>query len=156
MKLLFKQKIFSWFDSYNIYDEDDNIYFKVEGKLSLGHKFIIYDKNGNEVGTIKQKLVTLLPEYQIYENGNYIGRIQKKFTMLHPKFDLDFNGWSVEGDILSLDYKILNSNQEVVMDLSKQIFNLVDTYILDIKNERDALYALMIVIAIDAEKDNRN
>lgn len=30
MKLLFKQRFFSWFDSYDIYDEYDNTYFTVE------------------------------------------------------------------------------------------------------------------------------
>lgn len=34
MKLLFKQKFFSWFDSYNIFDEAGNVFFHVEGQLS--------------------------------------------------------------------------------------------------------------------------
>ena len=32
----------------------------------------------------------------------------------------------------------------------------MDTYYLDVFNDADALAVLMIVIAIDAEKDNRN
>ena len=36
MKLLFKQRMFSWFDSYDIYDEDGNTFFTVEGKLPGG------------------------------------------------------------------------------------------------------------------------
>ena len=37
MRLLFKQRFFSWFDSYDIYDEDGNTVFTVEGKLAWGH-----------------------------------------------------------------------------------------------------------------------
>ena len=32
MKLLFKQRFFSWFDSYDIYDEGGRGVFTVEGK----------------------------------------------------------------------------------------------------------------------------
>ena len=37
MKLLFKQRFFSWLDSYDIYDEHGNTIYTVEGKLSWGH-----------------------------------------------------------------------------------------------------------------------
>lgn len=33
MKLLFKQRFFSWFDSYDIYNEDGQVIYQVEGKL---------------------------------------------------------------------------------------------------------------------------
>ena len=32
MKLLFKQRFFSWFDSYDIYDEAGNTMFVVKGE----------------------------------------------------------------------------------------------------------------------------
>lgn len=37
MQLLFKQRLFSWFDSYDIYDESGNTVYTVKGKLSWGH-----------------------------------------------------------------------------------------------------------------------
>ena len=50
MKLLFKQRLFSWFDSYDIYDEAGNTVYVVKGQLSWGHKLVIYDAYGNEAG----------------------------------------------------------------------------------------------------------
>ena len=50
VKLLFKQRLFSWFDSYDIYDEAGNTVYVVKGQLSWGHKLVIYDAYGNEVG----------------------------------------------------------------------------------------------------------
>ena len=49
MKLLFKQRFFSWFDSYDIYDESGNTMFVVKGELAWGHLLRIYDAGGNEV-----------------------------------------------------------------------------------------------------------
>ena len=43
LKLLFKQRLFSWFDSYDIYDEAGNTVYVVKGQLSWGHKLVIYD-----------------------------------------------------------------------------------------------------------------
>lgn len=36
MKLLFKQRAFSWFDSYDIYDENGNIFYTVKGRYLGG------------------------------------------------------------------------------------------------------------------------
>ena len=43
MKLLFKQRLFSWFDSYDIYDEAGNTVYVVKVQFSWGHKLAIYD-----------------------------------------------------------------------------------------------------------------
>jgi len=37
MKLLFRQRFFSWLDSYDIFDEYGNTAYQVEGRLSWGH-----------------------------------------------------------------------------------------------------------------------
>lgn len=80
MKLLFKQRFFSWFDSYDIYNEDGQIIYQVEGRLSWGHKLVIYDQNGNEVGTVLEKVMTLLPKFEIYKNNEYIGCLSKELS----------------------------------------------------------------------------
>ena len=61
MKLLFKQRLFSWFDSYDIYDEFGNTVYVVKGQLSWGHKLVIYDADGNEIGMVVQRVLTFLP-----------------------------------------------------------------------------------------------
>lgn len=56
MKLLFRQRFFSWFDSYDIYDEDGNTVYVVKGQLSWGHCLKIFDASGQELGTVKEKI----------------------------------------------------------------------------------------------------
>ena len=46
MKLLFKQRMFSWFDSYDIYDENENTVYVVKGQLSWGHCLKIFCQAG--------------------------------------------------------------------------------------------------------------
>ena len=124
MKLLFKQRLFSWFDSYDIYDEAGNTVYVVKGQLSWGHKLVIYDAYGNEVGMVVQKVLTFLPKFEIYKNGSYIGC-------------LDRSGY-------------------LIARVSKELFRMTDTYVIDVQDPGNALDALMFVLAIDAEKCSRN
>lgn len=40
--------------------------------------------------------------------------------------------------------------------ISKEFFNFTDTYSIEVKNVDDAIYVLMVTLAIDAEKCSRN
>ncbi|MBR5136614.1 MAG: LURP-one-related family protein [Clostridia bacterium] len=155
MKLLFKQRFFSWFDSYDIYDEAGNTVFVVKGELSWGHLLRIYDANGREVGCVREKVFSFLPRFEMYIRGAYIGCITKELTFFKPKFNIDYNGWSVKGDWFEWDYSIVNSYGSNVATVSKQLWNWTDTYVIDINDSEDALCALMLVLAIDAEKCSR-
>ena len=73
MRLLFKQRFFSWFDSYDIYDEDGNTVYTVKGQLSWGHCLHILDANGNHIGTVQEKIFTFLPKFELYDADGYIG-----------------------------------------------------------------------------------
>ena len=156
MKLLFKQRLFSWFDSYDIYDESGNTLFSVRGELSWGHLLRIYDAQDREVGYIKEKVFTWLPKFEMYIGENYIGSIKKEFTFFRPRFNIDYNGWQIDGDLFECDYTILNSMGECVASVTKELWNWTDTYMIDVRDSDDAIYALMLVLAIDAEKCSRS
>ena len=156
MKLIFKQRLFSWFDSYDIYDEAGNTVFTVKGELSWGHLLRIYDAIGNDVGYIKERVFTFLPKFEIYLGDNYVGCISKEFTFFKPKFNIDYNGWTVDGDWFEWDYSIFNSTTQTVATVSKEIWNWADTYVIDVQDPNDAICVLMLVLAIDAEKCSRS
>ena len=66
MKLYIKQKVFSFKDKFNIYDERGEIKYTAEGEIfTLGKKLHITDTNGQEVIFIRQRLLTFLPKYEI-------------------------------------------------------------------------------------------
>lgn len=155
MKLLFKQRFFSWFDSYDIYDEAGNTVYVVKGQLSWGHCLKIFDAFDNEIGTVQERVFTLLPKFEMYLRGQYVGCISKEFTFLKPKYDIDCNGWHVEGDFFEWDYDILDGAGTCIAQVTKQLLNWTDTYVIDVQNPDDALCALMLVLAIDAEKCSR-
>ena len=132
MKLLFKQRFFSWFDSYDIYYENGTVAYTVKGQLSWGHCLRIFDAAGNYAGTVKEKVFTWLPKFELYLGDRYMGCIRKKWTWFKPQYTIDCSGWQVE------------------------IWNWTDTYVLNVVDPQNALLVLMFTLAVDAEKCSRN
>lgn len=157
MKLLFKERFFSWLDSYDVFDEQGNVLYTVEGQLDWGHRLHILDSQGRHVATLREVLLTFLrPRFEIYLGEEKAGEIAKELTLFKPRFDVDFRGWSVTGDFWEWDYRILDASGREVASVSKELWNWTDTYTIDVADPGDALCALMVVLAIDAEKCSRD
>ncbi len=151
MQLYIQQRVFSWTDSYDIYDESGEARYYVEGEfLTLGHQIHVYDKrSGQEIGAVHQRLLTLLPEFDIVIGGQEVGSVRKEFSLFTPRYQVDFRSWDVEGDFLQWDYRVLHGSREV-MDIHKQWLSWGDTYVLNYTSPEDELPGLLLVIAIDA------
>lgn len=155
MKLLFKQRAFTWFDSYDIFDEAGNTVYTVQGRLAWGHRLEISDAAGNYLGQVRQEVLTFRPSFSLFIGENCVGQLRKEFALFKPVFTLDCNGWEIEGNFWEWDYRVTEGSR-IVMTVSKELFHWTDTYQMDIADPRDALLCLMIVLAIDAEKCSRN
>lgn len=155
MKLLFKQRAFTWFDSYDIFDETGNTVYTVQGRLAWGHRLEISDAAGNYLGQVRQEVLTFRPRFSLFIGENCVGQLRKEFALFKPVFTLDCNGWEIEGNFWEWDYRVTEGSR-IVMTVGKELFHWTDTYQMDIADSRDALLCLMIVLAIDAEKCSRN
>lgn len=150
MKLLIKQRVFSWTDTFDVYDEQGEPKYFVKGEfLSLGHRLHVYDAAGNEIGLIREKLMRLFPAFEVEAIGGLEGRIEKKLSVFWPRYEVDFNGWSVEGDFLGWNYEI-SADGYYAAHISKELLHWGDTYVIDVERPQDELAALMLVLAIDA------
>lgn len=150
MKLLIKQRVFSWTDTYDIYDESGNAKYFVKAEfLSLGHRLHVYDAHGNEIGLVKEKLLTLLPLFEIEVGGITRGRIEKRFSLFKPKYDVEYNGWRAEGDFMGWDYDVY-AGCSAVVHITKELLRWGDTYVIDFADPADEIMGLLLVLAIDA------
>lgn len=152
MKLIFKQRFFSWFDSYDVYDEKDELVYKVSGQPALTHTLEVCDRKNVIQAVLKQKLFSFLSRFDILIGGETTGTITRNFSFLKPSFSVDAGGWKVEGDFWEWNYRILSPSGALIAQIEKQIFRLTDTYTIDIKDDKDALMVLMVVLAIDAAR----
>ena len=151
MRLLIKQRVFSWTDTYDVFDGNENPKYFVKSEFfSLGHNIHIYNAAGNvEVGAVHQKLFSFLPQFVIEIHGSTVGTIQKKFSFFKPSYQIVCSNWRVEGDFFGWNYEIMSAYAPI-MQIFKEPFHWGDTYVLDFQNPEDELMGLLLVIAIDA------
>lgn len=152
MRLLFKQRILSWIDSYDIFAEDGRVVYTVRSKLAWGHCLKIFDGQDREVGTVKERVVSLLPRFEMYLGERYLGCIRREFSFFRPRYSIDCNGWQVEGNFLAWDYVIRDARGGHIASITKEMMHFSDVYAINVDNPAHALCALMLVLAIDAEK----
>lgn len=157
MQLHIRQRIFSWTDSYDVYDETGNARYEVRSRFfSLTHQLLVYEKHtGREVGSVTQRLFALLPTFDIEIGGQTVGTIRKRFTLLRQCYEVDYRGWDVDGDFLGWDYRVLLGDAEI-MSISKEVLSWSDTYTLRYTNPANEVPGLLLVLAIDAANCSHN
>lgn len=151
MQLRIKQRVFSWSDTYDVYDENEVARYFVKAEVfSFGHQIHVYEKvTGKEVGSIHEELFTFLPKFEIVIDGRSLGMISRKFSFLHPHYQVDFMNWEVEGDFLGWDYSARQNGAEV-LSVSRELLTWGDTYMLRYDDPANEIPGLLLVLAIDA------
>ena len=154
MKLIFKERFMTWLASYDITDEQGNIVYTVKSEFSFGRLMHVRSAGGGYLATVKQKAWAWRPQFDIYIGPNYEGMIRRVGPIFTPHYEIDYRGWKAVGDFMGFDYSICDAEDNPVAVVSKELFHLTDTYVIDVLDPDDALPALLLVLAIDAEKSS--
>lgn len=157
MALLIRERIFSWTEEYDVYDENQNVLYTVKGEFfALGHKIHIYDKSGQEVAYIHEKVWSFLKKFEIYLDGEKRGTLKEKFSWFHPKYEVDFLNCKVEGDIFDWNYQMFRNGAPMAM-IQRKVFSWANVFYLSYPDPKDELAVLTLAIAIDAaHNDDEN
>ncbi|MGX8710609.1 LURP-one-related family protein [Clostridium sp. KNHs216] len=151
MDLYIKQKIFSLKDKYSVCNELGEPVYTVEGELfTWGAKIHLYDLMGRELYYIKQKVLTFLPEYEIFVGEQFCARIKKEFSFFTPRLNVQssYGDFEIEGGFMEMDFSIYHNGQ-VFGEIHKKWLSWGDTYCLTVANPENAAFFTSMVIAID-------
>lgn len=152
-----KQNMFSWMDSYNILDPCGEVMYTVNSRIAWGHYFEIRDKNGICIAAVKQKIWSFLTKFEIYFGGELAGCVSRKWGSFRLRYDIDFMGWTVEGEIdfMRWNYRLCDAKGNTVAWVKRE-YKIIDTYTVEVEEEKNALPALILALSIDAEKCSRS
>src|SRR5689334_3863341 len=94
MRYAMRQNLFSWGDDFTIKDESSRDVYFVDGKVfTLGDQLSFQDTDGNELASIRQKLLSWGPTYEIRSRGRLRAVVKKElFTLFQCKFTVDVPG----------------------------------------------------------------
>lgn len=151
MKLYIKQRIFSFKDKYDIYDENENLVYYVDSQLfSMVAKLRLLDAQERELFFIRGKFRFLLSEYDIEANGELCATIHQKMSFLKSKLYVEskYGQFDIQGNFMGMDYDIYY-NGHYFGGIHKKWLSWGDSYELDIPSPENAAFFCALVVAID-------
>src|SRR5215218_10213618 len=94
MRYLMRQKLFSWGDDFIIKDAHGQDRFVVDAKVfSLRHQLDLKDLDGTTLLTIRQRLLSWGPTYEVLRGDETLAVVKKRlFTLLRCRFNVDVPG----------------------------------------------------------------
>lgn len=156
MKLLIKQKVFSFGSKFNIFDENGEIKYVAVGEVfTFGRKLHVMDTDGNEVIYIEQKLLTFRPKYEINIVGNAPVEIVKEFTLFTHEYSIPDWNVKINGDFLAHEYTVTMNGYDIAV-MSKEWLTWGDTYIINIPDPGNELLALAAILVVDCCMESNN
>ena len=153
MKLYVNEKLFSIHNKYYVKDSNDKNIYEISSKIiSIGTKTTIKDMKGNVLSYIEQRVLHITPHYDIYINDELTCEIAKKFQLFRNDYVLS-NGYSVDGDFLSLNFSIYDNNEKQIASISRKYISIGEKYTIEINNKKDLILVLSIIVAIANDVD---
>lgn len=153
MRYSIEEKLLAFGDDSTIKNEKSQPVFDVDGKaLSLLNTIVVRDMEKNKLVTIKQKLPSITPTYEITREGQESAKVTKH--LLSPfadRYTVDIPGpddLQIKGSTTQHEYTISMKDQ-VIATISKSWFKELETYGVDIAPGQDDVLILACVLVVD-------
>ncbi|HRU96072.1 MAG TPA: LURP-one-related family protein [Ruminococcus sp.] len=155
ISLYMEQKLFSLKPRFDVFDQEKNVVFHVEGDIT-SHSFTI-QQDGREVLKLKRKIAKIMDEYVLIRNDETVAELKKKFRIINPEVSGTVNGAElrIAGDMMGIDYDIKIGGRTVAhVDQDKAHWS--DCYRISIKDEdvQDIVIALAVICDHVSDKDS--
>lgn len=152
--LYIAQKMFSLFGKFDVKNQAGDLVYVVKGKPSFTKTLSIENAQGKVVGSIHKKMIAILPTFEMVENGKVIGEIRKDISLFRTKLSVSYEGWRVEGSFFEWNYTIKKDGRTIAK-IDKELWHMTDHYAIHYQEGEDSLILLMVVLAIDALRDEQ-
>ena len=137
MRYFIREKLFSLGDDFWIEDDTGRQVYLVDGRAFtlFREKLVLKDADGNELGFLREKLVSLRKAYEIHRGGRHVATVRKDlFNFLRCRFTVDVPGpddYEAQGSFLDHEYRFTRGDRTVAT-VSKKWLSLRDTCAVDI------------------------
>lgn len=153
MRYIIREKLLTFGNDSIINNEKGQPVFDVDGKaLSVLNTLVVRDMEKNKVVTIKQKLPSISPTYEIMREGQELAQISKKLiSPFVDRFTVNIPGpddLQIKGSTSEHEY-IISSKDQVIATVSKGWFKEIETYGVDIAPGQDDVLILACVLVLD-------
>jgi uncharacterized protein YxjI len=159
MRYHIRERAWSLTEAFVVRDDAGNAVFEVRGKFfHIGDNLVMYDRyTGQELVQIRQRVLSLLPHYEIYRNGQHWASMHEQFRLFGEAFKVEgSNGmvFHVNGDIWKWNFSVSDNNGNLLARIGRQFSIFRDSYAIDVAQGVDAPFVVALAIVIEMVKDH--
>lgn len=148
-----RERLFDLGEDFTVEDESGRPAFIVDGKmLTLRKTFVLEDIDGHQLATIRQPLISLRDAVVIERPDEPPATVRRPLLPhLRPRFHVEFTegDLEVEGNIIGHEY-VVRRGRETVARISREWFQLRDTYGIEVEPGADPALMISIAVALEA------
>jgi uncharacterized protein YxjI len=152
MRYLVRQRIFALAASFWITDEEGNEVFHVDGHaLQLRKTFELTDASGALLAVIRQQLFRLRGTMEIERDGVVIATVRQAMFSFRHRYEVELaDGTALDatGNFSDLRWE-LTAGGQVIGRISRQWFQVRDSYGVEVAPGQDAALVIAIAVCID-------
>ena len=156
MRYTVREKFFHIGEDNTINREDGTPAFRVDGKaLTLRNRMDIYDMQGNHVGGVQRKLMSMMPQYEIELPDGQTAVLHRKMSFMKQKWVLTAGDQELDvtGNFTAHQFTIAR-NGDPIATVSKAWVSMTSTYGVDIKDGENDVLILGAVLGLEADADS--
>lgn len=161
-KLYFKQKVFKITDHYEIYNENQEPLYKVDQDFTfIGYNAGVAGLHGQGDFTIKRKVPTLLPEYNVEFTDGEHAVIKSRWSFLKARIDIRMGDVHlfVKGNIWGYNYDVIRMDrpgEQLAAHVEEKFLTWGDTYEIRVHDVSLEQLIVAAAIAIDNIKNSQS
>jgi len=167
-QFVLQEKVFSWSgDSFDIYDDQGRIRFKIKGKIvTLRQRKRLYDHKDQLVGQLLHKGLTLHRTVKFYSATKEVVAVAKKSAIFQLKSNADVHlkkrmgqtggrDVKIRGSFFAQEFTFYDSHGNALGELHRKVFNFSnlflgkDTYELVVFPNVDCAFMILVAVAMD-------
>jgi uncharacterized protein YxjI len=159
MRYHLRERAWSLTEDFLVRDDANQAVFEIRGKFfHIGDDLVMFDRQSRqELAHIKQRLISLLPSYDIYRSGQHWANVHEQIRLFGERFKVKGeNGavFHVDGDIWHWNFTISDANGNLLGQVGRQFSIFRDSYAVDVAAGADAPFIVSLAVVIEMVKEH--
>ena len=159
MRYHLRERAWSLTEAFTVRDDAGNAVFEIRGKFfHIGDNLMLYDlSSGQELVQIKQRVISLLPHYNIYRNGEHWASVHEQWRLFGERFKVQGdNGmvFHVDGNIWRWQFTVSDDSGNQLARIGRQFSIFRDSYAVDVAPGVDAPFIIALAVVIEMVKEH--
>ncbi|GAC1361339.1 MAG: hypothetical protein NVS2B12_21480 [Ktedonobacteraceae bacterium] len=159
MRYHLRERAWSLTEDFLVRDDAGNAVFEVRGKFfHIGDDLVLFDRySRQELVHIKQRVISLLPHYDIYRDGQHWASVSEQFRLFGERFKVrGDNGmvFHVDGDVWQWNFGVSDDYGNLLGRVGRQFSLFRDSYAIDVAAGVDAPFIIALAIVVEMVRDH--